>query len=170
MLNLDDEAFGRALDNSIVGSQQRSSSLPVNQYPQTMTLQNVDFGSNYQNQLMAQQPVPLLAQNPFNELQSQPQKALSYEVISTIPAAQADPFADMLGSQSKSFEDPKPFIPMPLAPGTAPINHLSIANNNIGAKPVAPFQMAPHFSAASRSPNRNQSEPKSAQEDPFNMS
>jgi hypothetical protein len=75
-----------------------------------------------------------------------------------------------IGEQSKLSNEPKPYIPMPLAPGMAPVNHLSVANNNIGAKPAAPFQMAPHFSAAPRSPNRNQSEPKSAQQDPFNMS
>lgn len=74
LLNLDDEAFGRALDNSLIGSQPRSNSLPVNYYSNAMSLQNVDFGS----QLHAN-PVPLLTHNPFVE--TQPQRTLSYDLV-----------------------------------------------------------------------------------------
>jgi len=40
------------------------------------------------------------------------------------------------------------FIPVPLLPGQAPINHISVeGGSNVGAKPVQPVNLTPHFSA-----------------------
>jgi hypothetical protein len=81
LLNLDDEAFGRALDNTVIGSQPRSNSLPVNYFSNTMSLQNVEFGTQSHNQLQSN-PLLLLTQNPFMETQLP--RTLSYDQVGIV--------------------------------------------------------------------------------------
>lgn len=148
LLDLDDEEFERALDSNYKGKTERSQS-------EILNLSGIQFG---QPSSSSWQPPVQTQTNPF--------AVNPYEQYTFIQPSDigGDPFADLTRSNPPSTMDSNN-IPMPMAPGMAPVNHMSVTSNNVGAKPVMPHQMAPQFAYT----NQMQSGPRgpSEQQDPF---
>lgn len=149
LLDLDDEAFGEALEGNGLARQQRSQSLAAQ-----------DLSALYSLNLGQQQATA----NPF---------VISYESERNpfgggVPME--DPFSALHsstapGPEVRAYSLPELSVPMPNVPGQAPINHMSVAGGNVGAKPVLPHQMAPQFGYQSQQ-NQQQGGAKHP-EDPF---
>lgn len=151
LLDLDDEAFGQALDANGIAKQQRSQSLGAQDLS---ALYSLNLGGQSQQQQHQNS-------NPF---------IISYQESSNpfgSGAPMDDPFSNATNrvEQTRANSLPELSVPMPNAPGQAPINHMSVAGNNVGAKPVLPHQMAPQFGYQVQE-NQQQSGSKHPQ-DPF---
>lgn len=142
LLDLSDEDFGRASNQN-----QRSQSMG----PQDLNaLYSLNMG---QPQAPAANPfVPTFEEaNPF-------QVATHFD---------ADPFGNVQEARANSLPM-NMAVPMPVAPGQAPVNHMAVSGNNVGAKPVLPHQMAPQYGyTAGVQSNQPQQNAARDQEDPF---
>lgn len=128
LLDLDDEDFGRS-DN-----RQRSQSMAPSMGPQDLSaLYSLNLGNGTSNSGST---------NPFQQefgshLQPEIDPFGESQFQLAAPAQQRH--------MSVPLVQPNLSIPKPYMPGQAPVNHVSVAENHIGAKPVMPHQVAPQY-------------------------
>lgn len=121
LLGMSNDEFEQALDSSYEKKQRSQSDGHL-----------LALGSLYQP------AAPAASANPFVAVENH--VAFQPEVDPFGDVASTDPF----GTQQQHAA--REAVPMPVAPGLAPVNHMAVGANNVGAKPVMPHQMAPQFS------------------------
>ncbi len=133
LLDLDDEDFGRGSNPEVKESKAQDLF--------DLYSLNMNHPSHSQSQNQGQNPFTIMSAvpevNPFD--------------------ASVDPFSTTTNTQTEHCN-----VPLPVVPGMAPVNHMSIASNNVGAKPVMPHQLAPQFGYTANQPQGN-----AEAEDPF---